>query len=74
MLYYKYYGRRGCRIDVRVKLRQASHKNNLASKILICLFKIPLKVPFKILFKILLVILIEILQEFAGDFTAIIKN
>jgi hypothetical protein len=32
-------------------LRQASHKNNLASKILICLFKIPLKVPFKILFK-----------------------
>ncbi len=52
----------------------ASHKNNLVSKILICLFKIPLKVPFKILFKILLGILIEILQEFAGNFTAIIKN
>ena len=52
----------------------ASHKNNLVSKILICLFKSPLKVPFKILFKILLGILIEILQEFAGNFTDIIKN
>ena len=52
----------------------ASHKNNLAIKILICLFKILLKAPFKILFKILLGILIGILQKFAVNFTAIIKN
>ena len=53
---------------MRVKSGTVSHKNNLASKILICLFKIPLKVPFKILFKILLGILIEILQEFRRKF------
>ena len=63
MLYYKYCRRRGCRIDgASKKCGAASYKNNLASKILICLFKILLKAPFKILFKILLGILIGILQ------------